>query len=157
MGGFFGVVSKGSALEDVYFGTDYHSHLGTRSGGISSYDPEIGLQREIHNIKNTPFRTKFEKIFKEMKGFAAIGCINDSDPQPLIIRSSLGCYSICTIGVINNKQDLIARYLSLSGGQFGAMTGGEVNSAELIAAIINRKPNFAEGIRYAQENIDGTV
>ncbi len=157
MGGFFGVVSKGSALEDVYFGTDYHSHLGTRSGGISSYDPEIGLQREIHNIKNTPFRTKFEKIFKEMKGFAAIGCINDSDPQPLIIRSSLGCYSICTIGVINNKQDLIDRYLSLSGGQFGAMTGGEVNSAELIAAIINRKPNFAEGIRYAQENIEGTA
>lgn len=157
MGGFFGVVSHRSALEDVYFGTDYHSHLGTKSGGMAAYDPEKGLQREIHNLKNTPFRTKFEKVLSEMKGNAAIGGINDTDPQPLLVRSKLGCYAICIIGVINNKQELIDQYLSFSSGHFGAMTGGEVNGTELVAALINQKSNFAEGVRFAQEKVVGTA
>ena len=103
MGGFFGTISKRDAISDVFFGTDYHSHLGTRRGGIAAYDSQIGLQREIHNIENSPFRTKFDQIFVEMKGNSAIGCISDSDPQPLLIRSNLGKYAICVIGIINNS------------------------------------------------------
>ena len=103
MGGFFGVVSKRDAVSDVFFGTDYHSHLGTRRGGIAAWDSEIGMQREIHNIQNSPFRTKFEHVFDDMQGTAAIGCISDYDPQPLLIRSAIGTYAICTIGVINNS------------------------------------------------------
>lgn len=157
MGGFFGVVSKSDALSDVFFGTDYHSHLGTKTGGMAAYSPNVGLQREIHNIKNTPFRTKFEKVFKEMEGNASIGCINDTDPQPLLIRSNLGSFAIATIGIINNKQQLIDKCLSASGGTFGAMTGGEVNSADLIAALMAQKTTFAEGIKYAQDQIEGTA
>ena len=104
MGGFFGVISKNDAVSDVFFGTDYHSHLGTRRGGMAAYDPEIGLQRDIHNIENSPFRTKFEHIFEEMKGNSAIGCISDTDPQPLLIRSNVGIYAITTIGMINNAE-----------------------------------------------------
>ena len=110
MGGFFGVASKNDCMVDVFFGVDYHSHLGTRRGGLAAYDETIGLQREIHNIENSPFRTKFENIFDEMKGKAAIGCISDSDPQPLLIRSHLGTYAICIIGIINNAKDLIDKY-----------------------------------------------
>ena len=157
MGGFFGVVSKHDAISDVFFGTDYHSHLGTRRGGIASYDSEIGLQREIHNIQNSPFRTKFEDVFDEMKGNSAIGCISDFDPQPLLIRSDIGIYAICIIGLINNADELIKNYLSASGGHFGAMTGGKVNSTELVAALINQKSNFVEGIKFAQEAIEGTA
>ncbi len=157
MGGFFGVVSRHDAISDVFFGTDYHSHLGTRRGGMAAYDSEIGLQRDIHNIENSPFRTKFERIFEDMKGNTAIGCISDYDPQPLLIRSRFGTYAICIIGVINNADELIGRYLSEGGGQFNAMTGGRINSAELVAAIINTKNSFAEGIRFAQESIDGTA
>ena len=115
MGGFFGAVRKSDAIADVFFGTDYHSHLGTRSGGMAAYDPAAGLQRSIHNIENSPFRTKFEGIFGEMKGCAAIGCINDTDPQPLLIRSNFGTYAICVIGIINNSESLIKQYLSFSG------------------------------------------
>lgn len=158
MGGFFGVVSKRDAISDVFFGTDYHSHLGTRRGGMAAYDTKIGLQREIHNIQNSPFRTKFENIFEEMFGNSAIGCISDFDPQPLLIRSKLGTYAICVIGLINNDRELIESYLSTScGGHFDAMTGGRVNSTELVAALINQKDNFADGIKFAQKVIDGTA
>ncbi len=157
MGGFFGVVSKNDAISDVFFGTDYHSHLGTRRGGVAAYDNEIGLQREIHNIQNSPFRTKFENIFDEMQGCSAIGCISDFDPQPLLIRSDIGTYAICVIGQINNSKELIDRYLLTNGGHFCAMTGGAVNSTELVAALINYKQTFAEGIKFAQESIDGTA
>ncbi len=157
MGGFFGAVSRDSVISDVFFGTDYHSHLGTRSGGMAAYDPSIGLQRNIHNISNSPFRTKFEHIFEEMEGTAAIGCINDSDPQPLLIRSNLGTYAICFIGAINNASALIDGILSSGGGYFDAMTSGKVNSTELVAALINQKGSFAEGIHYAQQSIEGTA
>jgi len=157
MGGFFGTVSKRDAISDVFFGTDYHSHLGTRRAGVAAYDKEIGLQREIHNIQNSPFRTKFEDIFDEMQGCSAIGCISDFDPQPLLIRSDIGIYAICVIGMINNADELITNYLATSGGHFGAMTGGKVNGTDLVAALINQKPNFTEGISYAQEVIDGTA
>lgn len=156
MGGFFGIASKRDCLTDVFFGVDYHSHLGTRRGGLAAYDPEIGLQRKIHNIENSPFRTKFENIFDEIKGTSAIGCISDTDPQPLIIRSKLGIYAIATIGAINNANDLVENCLDLKGGYFDAMTGGDVNTTELVAALINQKDNFVDGIRYAQKSIDGT-
>ena len=157
MGGFFGAACHGDAVSDVFFGVDYHSHLGTKRGGMAAYDEEIGLQREIHNIENSPFRTRFEHIFDEMKGTSAIGCISDYDPQPLLIRSNLGTYVICIIGVINNADALIKQYLSFSGGHFNAMTGGKVNSTELCAALINQKSDFADGIRFAQKEIEGTA
>ncbi len=157
MGGFFGITSRRDCLLDVFFGTDYHSHLGTSRGGLAAYDPEIGLQRKIHSIENAPFRTKFEHIFDEMTGVAAIGCISDTDPQPLLIRSNHGTYAICIIGAINNAKALIDNYLSFSGGHFDAMTGGRVNTVELVAALIDQKSSFAEGIRFAQSVIDGTA
>ena len=157
MGGFFGSVSRTDAISDVFFGTDYHSHLGTRRGGIAAFDSELGLQREIHNIENSPFRTKFSKTLDEMKGRAAIGCISDYDPQPLLIRSNLGKYAICVIGVINNAQQLIDQYLTFSNGHFVAMTGGLVNSAELIAAMINQTGSFTEGLRFVQDSVEGTA
>ena len=157
MGGFFGITSKCDCMMDVFFGVDYHSHLGTRRGGMAAYDEKIGLQRKIHNIENAPFRTKFEHIFDEMVGTAAIGCISDSDPQPMLIRSRIGTYALCTVGIINNSDALIDQYLSFSGGHFDAMTGGKVNSTELVAALINQKSNFAEGIQFAQSVIDGTA
>ena len=157
MGGFFGTVSKHDAIGDVFFGTDYHSHLGTRRGGMAAYDEEIGLQRDIHNIENSPFRTKFDRIFEEMKGKSAIGCISDSDPQPLLIRSSIGTYAICIIGIVNNSEELIEKYLLTDGGHFGVMTGGKVNSCELVASLINHKNDFCEGIKFAQSVIDGSA
>ena len=157
MGGFFGAVSKRDCIADVFFGTDYHSHLGTSRGGMAAYDEKIGLQREIHNISNSPFRTKFEHIFEEMKGTSAIGCISDSDPQPLLIRSKLGTFAICMVGVINNAPQLIEQYFSNNGGYYSAMTGGRVNALELLAALISQKDSFAEGIRFAQESIEGTA
>ena len=157
MGGFFGAVSQGDAISDVFFGTDYHSHLGTKRAGMAAFDSEIGLQREIHNISNSPFRTRFEHIFDEMRGTAAIGCISDSDPQPLLICSNLGKYAICVIGVINNAEELIANHLSEGGRHFNAMTGGKVNSTELVAALIDQKNSFVEGILFAQEVIKGSA
>jgi len=156
MGGYFGIASKQDCLADVFFGTDYHSHLGTRRGGLAAYDKKIGLQRVIHNIENSPFRTKFEHIFDEMKGTSAIGCISDSDPQPLLIRSALGTFAICMVGVINNSEELVTKYLSGS-GHFNAMTGGVINSTELLAALINQKETFAEGIRFAGKVIEGSA
>lgn len=157
MGGFFGVVSKRDAISDVFFGTDYHSHLGTKRGGMAAYDAEIGLQRDIHNIENSPFRTKFDKVFEEMRGTSAIGCISDSHPQPLLIRSHLGTYAISIVGAINNAEELCEKYLLANGGHFGVMTGGKVNSVELVAALINQKKDFREGISFAHEVIDGTA
>ncbi len=157
MGGFFGVVSKHDAISDVFFGTDYHSHLGTKRGGMAAYDKVIGLQRDIHNIENSPFRTKFDNVFDEMKGTAAIGCISDTHPQPLLIRSNIGIYAISIIGNVNNSEELIEKYLLTNGGHFGVMTGGNVNSVELIASLINQKNDFCEGIKFAQEVIDGTA
>ena len=157
MGGFFGIASKHDCMVDVFFGVDYHTHLGTRRGGMAAYDPERGLQRVIHNIENSPFRTKFENIFDEMQGTSVIGCISDTDPQPLLIRSKLGIYAISTVGVINNSDALIEQYLSFSGGHFNAMTGGKVNSTELCAALINQKSSFTEGIQFAQSVIEGTA
>ncbi|MBP5289657.1 MAG: amidophosphoribosyltransferase [Clostridia bacterium] len=156
MGGYFGVVNQKDAIPDVFFGTDYHSHLGTRRGGIAVYDREIGLQRDIHNIENASFRSRFADIFQVMKGTAAIGCISDYDPQPLLIRSRHGSYAICFIGVINNQKDLIDACMK-TGSHFDAMTGGNVNSTELVAALIDQKEDFVEGIRYAQERISGTA
>ena len=157
MGGFFGITSRTDCMVDVFFGTDYHSHLGTRRGGLAAYDPEIGLQRVIHNIENSPFRTKFEHVLEDMRGTAAVGCISDTDPQPLLIRSNIGTFAVCTIGVINNANELIDNYLSFSGGHFDAMTGGKVNSNELVAALISQKSNYTEGIKFAQRVIDGTA
>ena len=157
MGGFFGIASKQDCMMDVFFGVDYHSHLGTRRGGMAAWNADIGLQRKIHNIENSPFRTKFEGIFDEMQGTSAIGCISDSDPQPMLIRSRIGTYALCTVGIINNSDALIDQYLSFSGGHFDAMTGGKVNSTELVAALINQKSNFSEGIQFAQSVIDGTA
>lgn len=157
MGGFFGATSRRDCVLDVFFGTDYHSHLGTRRGGMAAWDCEIGMQREIHNIQNSPFRTKFEGILDEMKGTAAIGCISDTDPQPILIRSKLGVYAICTVGIINNADELIQQYLTFSGGHFETMTGGRINANELIAAMIDQKSSFGEGIRFAQEMIQGTA
>ena len=157
MGGFFGATSKRDVVLDVFFGVDYHSHLGTRRGGMAAVDEEHGFQRDIHNIENSPFRTKFAGITDEMFGNACIGCISDADPQPIIIRSNLGVYAITTIGIINNSEELINKSLTLSGGHFTAMTKGKINSTELAAALINQKSSFKEGIRFAQEQIDGSL
>ena len=156
MGGFFGITSKQDCMMDVFFGVDYHTHLGTRRGGMAAYDKNIGLQRKIHNIENSPFRTKFEHIFDEMQGTSAIGCISDTDPQPMLIRSRLGTFAIATVGIVNNSDELIDMYLS-SGAHFDAMTGGRVNSTELVAALIGEKPSFVEGVQFAQSVIKGTA
>ena len=157
MGGFFGAVCKKDVMSDVFFGTDYHSHLGTKSAGLAAFSEELGLQRKIHNISNSPFRTQFEGILEQMHGTAAIGCINDTDPQPLVVRSSFGSFAIMTVGIINNKEALISEYLSSCKGQLNATSCGVINTTELVAAFINSKSNIVDGIRYAQEKINGTA
>ena len=157
MGGFFGVAAKRDAISDTFFGTDYHSHLGTARGGMAAFDSEIGLQREIHNIQNSPFRTKFEHVFEDMQGTSAIGCISDAEPQPLLIRSHHGTYAICNVGFIRNAPQLIEKYFKVGGGHFDAMTGGAVNPTELLAALIDQKEDMVEGIRFAQETVEGTT
>ncbi len=157
MGGFFGAVCKRDCTLDIFFGVDYHSHLGTRRGGMIIYDKKDGFQREIHSIENTPFRTKFEKDLADFHGCSGIGCISDSDPQPLLVRSHLGLYAISTVGIINNSEQLIKEYFSDHGHQFMAMSSGKVNSTELTAALINQKDSLSEGIRHAQELIDGSM
>ncbi len=157
MGGFFGTVSKRDCVLDVFFGVDYHSHLGTKRGGMAVYDEADGFQRQIHNIENTPFRTKFEKDLHDFHGRSAIGCISDTDPQPLLVKSHLGLYAITTVGIINNADELVEKYFSDHGHQFMAMSSGKVNSSELTAALINQKDSLVEGIRHAQEMIDGSM
>ncbi len=156
MGGFFGATLRHDAIMDVFFGVDYHSHLGNRRAGMAAINEEVGFQREIHSIENSPFRTKFEKIFEEMSGNSAIGCISDSEPQPLLMRSRLGTYAICMVGIINNADQIIRECLP-DGVHFNAMTGGRVNAVELLSALINCKSSFVEGISYAQSVIQGTV
>ena len=157
MGGFFGAVSKQDCVLDIFFGVDYHSHLGTRRGGMILYDQERGFQRQIHNIENTPFRTKFEKDLADFSGCSGIGCISDTDPQPLLVRSHLGLYALTTVGIINNAEELVSRYFSDHGHQFMAMSSGKVNSTELAAALINQKDDIVSGILHAQELIDGSL
>ncbi len=156
MGGFFGAISKQDCVLDIFFGVDYHSHLGTRRGGMIVYDRKGGFQRQIHNIENTPFRTKFEKDIAKFRGRSGIGCISDTDPQPLLVRSHLGLYAITTVGIINNADELVEKYFSDPGHQFMAMSSGAVNSTELTAALINQKGTLVEGIRYAQQVIEGS-
>ncbi|NCE65369.1 amidophosphoribosyltransferase [Pseudoflavonifractor sp. 524-17] len=158
MGGFFGAVSRRDCVLDLFFGVDYHSHLGTRRGGMIVFDQDRGFQRQIHNIENTPFRTKFEKDLGNFSGRSGIGCISDTDPQPLLVRSHLGLFAITTVGIINNAQELVEQYFDNgTGTQFMAMSSGKVNSTELTAALINQKDNFVDGIRHAQEVIDGSA
>ena len=156
MGGFFGAVSKKDATLDIFFGVDYHSHLGTRRGGMVLWDEKGGFQRQIHSIENTPFRTKFEKDLSKFRGRQGIGCISDTDPQPLLVRSHLGLYAITTVGIINNADALVDKYFSDHGHQFMAMSSGKVNATELTAALINQKDDLVSGILHAQEMIDGS-
>ncbi|MBO7187669.1 MAG: amidophosphoribosyltransferase [Clostridia bacterium] len=157
MGGFFGAVGKKSVMLDVFLGTDYHSHLGTKYGGLAAYDSEIGLQKEIHHINNSPFRTKFEKTLSEMVGSSAIGCISDTAPQPLLISSKLGTYAICMTGVINNEKELVEKILKKSHAHLQLLSGSRTNAHELVATLLNLKDNFVDGIKFAQEQVDGTV
>ncbi|MBE6690651.1 MAG: amidophosphoribosyltransferase [Ruminococcaceae bacterium] len=156
MGGFFGVASKNDCVFDLFFGTDYHSHLGTRRGGMAVYG-ENGFDRAIHNIQNSPFRTKFERDVDEMHGNLGIGCISDSEPQPLIVRSHLGNFAITTVGRINNMEELVEDAFANGTTHFLEMSGGDINATELTACLINRKDTIVEGIRYAQERIDGSM
>ena len=157
MGGFFGAVSKRDCVLDIFFGVDYHSHLGTRRGGMIIHDREDGFQRQIHSIENTPFRTKFENDLLSFHGNSGIGCISDSDPQPLMIRSHLGLYALTTVGIINNTDELIEKYFQNHGNQFMAMSSGKVNSTELVASLINEKEDLVSGILHAQDEIDGSM
>lgn len=156
MGGFFGVASKDDCLFDLFFGTDYHSHLGTRRAGMAVYG-EDGFDRAIHNIENAPFRTKFDKDMRQMKGYYGIGCISDYEPQPLIVRSHHGTYVITTVSKINNAQEIVDSIFSNNNTHFLEMSGGDINPTELVAALINQKENLIEGIHYALETIDGSL
>ena len=157
MGGFFGAISKKDCVLDIFFGADYHSHLGTRRGGMVVYDEEKGFRRQIHNIENTPFRTKFEKDLETFGGNSGIASISDSDPQPLLVRSHLGLFAIATVGIIRNAEELVDTYFSEQGHQFMAMSSGKVNQTELMAALINQKATLVEGIRHAQSLVDGSA
>ena len=157
MGGFFGAVSHRDVSLDIFFGVDYHSHLGTRRGGMIIHDAQDGFQRQIHSIENTPFRTKFEKDLTDFHGCSGIGCISDTDPQPLLVRSHLGLYAISTVGIINNTEELIDQYFSDHGHQFMAMSSGRVNSTELTAALINQKDDLVAGILHDQDLIQGSM
>ena len=156
MGGIFGVVAKDDCVRDVFFGTDYHSHLGTRRGGMAVYG-EKGFDRAIHNISNSPFRTKFERDVLELSGNIGIGCISDYEPQPLLIQSHLGSFAITTVGKINNINELVDDVFANGRTQFLEMSGSNINPTELTAALISRCDSFEEGIRYAQERIDGSM
>ena len=156
MGGFFAVASKEDCVFDLFFGTDYHSHLGTRRGGMAVFG-EKGFDRSIHNIENSPFRPKFEKDVNQMKGHCGIGCISDYEPQPLLVRSHHGTYAITTVGKVNNTDAIVETLFKNGNSHFLEMSGGDINTTELVAAIINQKENIIEGIKYAQELIDGSM
>lgn len=157
MGGFFGVVSKRECVLDVFFGVDYHSHLGTRRGGMIIHDAKDGFQRQIHSIENTPFRTKFDNDLHKFHGCSGIGCISDSDPQPLLVKSHLGLFAITTVGAVLNEKELQDEYFLNEGRQFMAMSSGKVNTTELVAMLINQKKDIVSGILYAQERIEGSM
>ena len=157
MGGFFGVAAKESCVFDLFFGTDYHSHLGTRRAGMAVYDREKGYDRAIHNIENAPFRTKFDKDINSMSGTMGIGCISDSEPQPLVIQSHLGSFAITTVGRLDNEQELIKLAYQKGPTQFLEMSGGRINATELVASLINQKDSLVEGIRFVQEIVKGSL
>ena len=156
MGGFFGAALKEDSVFDVFFGTDYHSHLGTRRAGIAVYNSENGFNKAIHNIENSPFRTKFNDEINSMHGTMAIGCISDFEAQPILVRSHHGTFAITTVGKINNSDSLVSSILK-NNTHFFEMQNGDINQTELVAALINQKENFIEGIKYAQEVIDGSI
>lgn len=157
MGGYYGAVSSKDVVADVFYGTDYHSHLGTRRGGMAFWDKEKGFKRDIHNIENGPFRTKFEGALDEYTGTAGLGCISDTDAQPLLIFSKLGRYAIAYTGAVQNQDELIEEALSKPGTHFEALKGGRVNSLEVIATLINSKSSFAEGLKFMQEKVEGSA
>ncbi|MBQ6676056.1 MAG: amidophosphoribosyltransferase [Ruminococcus sp.] len=156
MGGFFGAVSKTNCVFDLFYGTDYHSHLGTRRAGLAVYGDK-GFDRSIHNIENSPFRTKFQDEVDKMDGYFGIGCISDYEPQPLIVRSHLGTYAITTVGKINNTDELVESVYKGGTSHFLEMSGGDINPTELVAALINQKDSIEEGIRYVQDSVDGSM
>ncbi|MBO5417232.1 MAG: amidophosphoribosyltransferase [Clostridia bacterium] len=156
MGGFFAVASKESCIWDLFFGTDYHSHLGTRRGGMAVYG-EKGFNRAIHNIQNSPFRTKFERDVEELEGNLGIGCISDFEPQPLLVNSHLGSFAITTVGKINNAEELVNLCFKSGHTHFLEMSGSVINPTEICAAIINQKSSIVEGIKYLQEKVDGSL
>ena len=156
MGGFFGVAAKEDCVFDLFFGVDYHSHLGTRRGGMAVWG-EKGFDRAIHNIENAPFRTKFDKDMQQMKGWYGIGCISDYEPQPLIVRSHHGTYAITTVSKINNTDELVKNLFGDGCSHFLEMSGGDINATEMVASLINQKSSLIEGIRYAQDVIEGSM
>ncbi len=157
MSGFFGVAAKEDCVFDLFFGVDYHSHLGTRRGGMVVYGDEDGFNRAIHNISNAPFRTKFDKDVQEMHGRIGIGCISDYEPQPLLFRSHHGSFALTTVSKINNIDELVNDLFTNGFSQFGEMSSGEINATELVAALINQKENLIEGIKYALDVVDGSL
>lgn len=156
MGGLFGVASKTDCIMDLFYGVDYHSHLGTRRGGMATHGSD-GFCRSIHNIENSPFRTKFERDVEELTGNLGIGCISDYEPQPLLIQSHLGSFAITTVGKINNASELLNKIYEDGHSHFQEMSGGQINATELVAALICKQDSFENGIRYAQEAIDGSL
>lgn len=156
MGGIFGVASETSCVLDLFFGTDYHSHLGTKRGGMAVYGPD-GFSRAIHNIENSPFRTKFERDVEELEGNMGIGCISDSDPQPLLVQSHLGSFAITTVGKVNNAEELIRSVYENGCTHFLEMSGSRINTSELMAALISQKDSIVEGLQYMQERVDGSM
>lgn len=157
MGGMFGVASKKSCVLDLFFGIDYHSHLGTRRGGMAVYSKEKGFDRAIHNIENSPFRTKFERDVEDLEGNLGIGCISDTEPQPLLVQSHLGSFAITTVGKINNQDELVKEAYANGTTHFLEMSGGNINATELVASLINQKDSLVEGLRYVQQKIDGSM
>ena len=157
MGGFFGVVSKDDCSLDLFFGVDYHSHLGTRRGGIAVFKDNGKFERSIHNIQNSPFRTKFESDIQDMKAKMGIGCISDYEPQPLLVHSHLGDFAITTVGIVTNKDELVKEVLDSGYTHFLEMSGGEINQTELIVALINHKTTLVDGINFVQEKIKGSM
>lgn len=156
MGGVIGFVSKQDCVMDVFFGTDYHSHLGTKNGGMCIWQGN-GFNRSIHNIENSPFRSKFEEDLEEMSGLMGIGAISDGDPQPLTVRSRQGEYAITTVGRINNKEALVQELLENSSGQFMSKSGGDINNTELVAALVSTGKDIVDGIRIAQAKVEGSI
>ncbi|MBS5283321.1 MAG: amidophosphoribosyltransferase [Clostridiales bacterium] len=157
MGGIFGVASKNSCTLDLFFGVDYHSHLGTKRGGMAVYDKSQGFTRAIHNIENSPFRTKFDGDLDELSGTLGIGCISDNEPQPLLIQSHLGSFAITTVGKINNEKELVDDAYKNGHIHFMEMSRGRINATELVAALINQKATLTEGLLYAQDKIQGSM
>ena len=157
MGGIFGVASKSDCSLDLFFGVDYHSHLGTRRGGLAVLSEDGTFLRSIHNIQNSPFRTKFENDIGEMHGKLGIGCISDYESQPLLVKSHLGSFAVTTVGIVTNKDELVKEVLGGGYTHFLEMSGGEINQTELIVALMNHKDTILEGIKFVQEKIKGSM